>query len=114
MDATKNLKKSDQEKVGSIVLGYDPSAIVEAYNRYFTSFVNFYSEIYNTFGHAFLSSIEEIGKEIDLEKDKSLLDFQWIALNNKQKKSYEKIEKKVLSKIRNAFDTDFRDDHFVN
>lgn len=98
-----------------IDLGYDPYSFTEIYyNSLFSSF-NLCSKIYRAFIDAYSSSFVLPEKEIvESENPNTLMNFNWDGNFDKQLEFYKKYEKIILAKIRNTFDTKFRDKDFVN
>lgn len=94
---------------------YDMPPLMETYIDVFTSSIEFYSRLTSAFIDALSvpftdtrKEIKEIKKQVLGDKDSLLfIDYE------KQQEYYKKSEKIILSKIRNKFDTNFREKSFV-
>lgn len=89
--------------------------LIEVYVDTIASSIEYYSRLNSAFIDALSVPFKDAREEIkEIRKQVSSLDSQGLILNyNDQKKFFNNAEKLVLSKIRNKFDSNFRENTFV-
>src|SRR6188768_778658 len=88
---------------------YKPK-LVETYVDVFASSIEFYSRVCSAFIEAFSVPFTDAREDLKEIKKEAMVPKALIFTSyDKQQEIYDKSEKIILSKIRNKFDTNFRD-----
>ena len=93
---------------------YVKPLLMETYIDAFASSIEFYTRVNRAFINAFSVPLTDAREEL-IEIKKETIDGKDLVFNSydKQQEFYNKSEKIILSKIRNKFDTNFREKTFV-
>ena len=93
---------------------YYKRQLVETYVDAFASSIKFYSRVYGAFIEAFSVPFTDAREDLkEIKKEAIVGNALMFTSYDKQQEIYDKSEKIILSKIRNKFDTNFRDKAFV-
>ena len=109
-DIKNNIKKNDNYKNHNYHL---TSNFVDTYINAYTSSIEFYSRLNSAFIDALSVPFTDAREEIR-EIRNEIKPEEFFNYTQQQQELYRKIEKTSLSKIRNKFDTNFREKTFVD